>query len=386
MTTRPSRCVAPPHCRRCSALVIATGAARPAARTTRSAAPATRATSQARARSPRSKVGRPQAARAPSRARPWPGKHVSLRDYRGKVVVVNVWGSWCPPCRAEAPMLADAARDLAKKGVVFLGINSRNPEQAGPQAFERRYEIPYDSIYDPDGQTLLAFHGTLAPNSIPSTVVIDKQGRVAASVIGKVTRTTLGRPRRRRAAQRRAPAARRDPARRGLVPGHGALRVAGRGDPGGLLAGLVSFFSPCVVPLLPGYLSYATGLSGVDLEDARRGRMVLGSFLFVLGFSFVFVALGTLSGALGDWLFRYSPQITVVLGFVDDRGRARVHRAGAVAAARHARAPGAGRRPGRGTDARCAVRPRLDALHRADAVGGADAGVPRGHGLRRARC
>ena len=119
------------------------------------------------------------------------GKHTSLSDYRGKVVVVNVWGSWCPPCRAEAPTLARAARDLQKKGVVFLGINSRNPEQAGPQAFERRYKIPYDSIYDPDGRTLLAFHGTLAPNSIPSTVVIDKQGRVAASVIGKVTLTTL---------------------------------------------------------------------------------------------------------------------------------------------------------------------------------------------------
>ena len=85
--------------------------------------------------------------------------------------------------------------------------------------------------------------------------------------------------------------------------------------PVALLAGLVSFFSPCVVPLLPGYLSYATGLSGVDLEEARRGRMVLGSFLFVLGFTFVFVALGTLSGALGEWLFRYSREITVVLGF-----------------------------------------------------------------------
>jgi cytochrome c-type biogenesis protein len=86
--------------------------------------------------------------------------------------------------------------------------------------------------------------------------------------------------------------------------------------PVALVAGLVSFFSPCVVPLLPGYLSYATGLSGVDLEDARRGRMVLGTFLFVLGFTFVFVALGTLSGALGEWLFRYSREITVVLGLV----------------------------------------------------------------------
>jgi cytochrome c-type biogenesis protein len=84
--------------------------------------------------------------------------------------------------------------------------------------------------------------------------------------------------------------------------------------PVALVAGLVSFFSPCVVPLLPGYLSYATGLSGVDLENAKRGRMVLGSFLFVLGFSFVFVALGTLSGALGEWLFRYTRQISIVLG------------------------------------------------------------------------
>ena len=86
--------------------------------------------------------------------------------------------------------------------------------------------------------------------------------------------------------------------------------------PVALVAGLVSFFSPCVVPLLPGYLSYATGLSGVDLESAKRGRMVLGSFLFVLGFSFVFVAFGTASGALGDWLLVYTRQISVALGFL----------------------------------------------------------------------
>ena len=119
------------------------------------------------------------------------GRHTALSDLRGNVVVVNVWGSWCPPCRAEAPMLASAARELAPKGVVFLGINSRNPERAGPQAFERHYRVPYDSIYDPDGRTLLAFHGTLPPNSIPSTVVIDRRGRVAGSVIGTITRTTL---------------------------------------------------------------------------------------------------------------------------------------------------------------------------------------------------
>ena len=82
------------------------------------------------------------------------------------------------------------------------------------------------------------------------------------------------------------------------------------------VAGIVSFFSPCVVPLLPGYLSYATGLSGADLASARRGRMALGSLLFVLGFTFVFVALGTLSGWLGNWLWDYMRQISVVLGII----------------------------------------------------------------------
>jgi len=87
--------------------------------------------------------------------------------------------------------------------------------------------------------------------------------------------------------------------------------------PVALLAGLVSFFSPCVIPLLPGYLSYATGLSGADLADARRGRMLLGSLLFVLGFSVVFVAMGTAFGALGslgEQLLVHRRTITVVLG------------------------------------------------------------------------
>ncbi len=119
------------------------------------------------------------------------GKRVSLADFHGKVVVVNVWGSWCGPCRAEAPMLAQAARDLAKKDVVFLGIDSRDPSQDAAKAFVRRFDVPYPSLYDQQGTTLLAFRGTLTPNSVPSTVVVDPQGRVAGSVLGSLTRTTL---------------------------------------------------------------------------------------------------------------------------------------------------------------------------------------------------
>jgi thiol-disulfide isomerase/thioredoxin len=119
------------------------------------------------------------------------GEPLALADFDGRVVVVNVWGSWCAPCRAEAPMLAEAARDLADRDVAFLGIDSRDPSESAARAFVRRFDIPYPSIYDQQGSTLLAFRGTLSPNAIPSTVIIDRQGRVAASVLGEITRTTL---------------------------------------------------------------------------------------------------------------------------------------------------------------------------------------------------
>jgi thiol-disulfide isomerase/thioredoxin len=118
------------------------------------------------------------------------GADLSLASYAGQVVVVNVWGAWCPPCRAEADDLADAARQLAPKGVQFVGINTRDSSQDNALSFQRRYDVPYPSIYDPGGRNLLAFHGTLTPNAIPSTVVIDRHGRVAASILGEVTSAT----------------------------------------------------------------------------------------------------------------------------------------------------------------------------------------------------
>jgi cytochrome c-type biogenesis protein len=82
------------------------------------------------------------------------------------------------------------------------------------------------------------------------------------------------------------------------------------------IAGLVSFFSPCVMPLLPGYVSYVSGLSAVDLESARRGRMLAGTLLFVLGFTAVFASYGALFGGFGRELLRYEDTVTTVLGVV----------------------------------------------------------------------
>ncbi|MEV4438042.1 cytochrome c biogenesis protein CcdA [Streptomyces sp. NPDC049577] len=91
----------------------------------------------------------------------------------------------------------------------------------------------------------------------------------------------------------------------------GALLLA---LPVALLGGLVSFFSPCVLPLVPGYLSYVTGVTGADLAEARRGRMLAGSSLFVLGFSAVFVSAGALFGFFGNTLQQYKGTISTVLG------------------------------------------------------------------------
>jgi cytochrome c-type biogenesis protein len=79
-------------------------------------------------------------------------------------------------------------------------------------------------------------------------------------------------------------------------------------------AGAVSFLSPCVLPLVPGYLSYVTGMVGADLEDARKGRVLLGSALFVLGFTAVFASYGVIFGGLGAMLLTHAAVITKVLG------------------------------------------------------------------------
>jgi thiol-disulfide isomerase/thioredoxin len=115
---------------------------------------------------------------------------ISTQDFRGKVVVINVWGSWCPPCRKEAPDLQTASvetKDVAQ----FVGITSKDYDPAPAEAFVRSFKITYPSIYDPTGKVLLAFAGELPPSAIPSTMIIDRQGRLAVRVLSEVSKITL---------------------------------------------------------------------------------------------------------------------------------------------------------------------------------------------------
>lgn len=121
------------------------------------------------------------------------GKQLDVADLKGKVVVLNVWGSWCSPCRAEAPNFAKVANDMKGKDVAFVGLNTRDSDKNEAMNFEAGYGIPYPSLYDPAGKIILHGFpkGTLPPQGIPSTVVLDKDGKVAARALLALDETKL---------------------------------------------------------------------------------------------------------------------------------------------------------------------------------------------------
>jgi thiol-disulfide isomerase/thioredoxin len=117
------------------------------------------------------------------------GDRLDLAGLRGKPVVVNVWASWCKPCRKEAGELAAAATELRPEGVRFVGINTAD-QLAQAKAFERNFRTGYPSLFD-KGDLLLAFKGAVPPSSVPTTLVLDDQGRIAVRISAAVTRKTL---------------------------------------------------------------------------------------------------------------------------------------------------------------------------------------------------
>ncbi|MDJ0361891.1 TlpA disulfide reductase family protein [Rhodococcus sp. H29-C3] len=108
------------------------------------------------------------------------GKNTALSDYGGDVVVINLWGQWCGPCRGEADDLEEVFESTKDSGVQFLGINVRDPQKDKAQDFVVDNNVSYPSIYDPAMRTLIALGGNYPTSVIPSTLVLDREHRVAA--------------------------------------------------------------------------------------------------------------------------------------------------------------------------------------------------------------
>jgi thiol-disulfide isomerase/thioredoxin len=117
------------------------------------------------------------------------GKRLDLADYKGKIVVINFWASWCAPCRAEAPSLEKIYQGGKASGVRFVGVDIKDGRD-NAQAFTRTFKITYPSLYDQAGRIALSFRG-VPPNAVPTTLIIDRRGDVAARVIGSVSYTSL---------------------------------------------------------------------------------------------------------------------------------------------------------------------------------------------------
>ena len=118
------------------------------------------------------------------------GEQLDVQELAGNVVVLNVWGSWCGPCRAEAPDLARVSRETSDEGVKFVGIDTRDTADAA-RAFMRSFHIAYPSLVDKQGELLLNLNGVIPVTAVPSTVVVDDDGNIAAKIVGRVDYPTL---------------------------------------------------------------------------------------------------------------------------------------------------------------------------------------------------
>ncbi len=244
-------------------------------------------------------------------------EQVSIEDHRGRAVLLNVWATWCVPCKEEIPDLQDISEEHRGAGLDVVGVSVDEGDYDGDVLeFADSYGADYEIWRDPDGDFSRTFHSV----GVPETLLLDRDGVVvhrwkgplqAGPETDRLISTALASDG--GYGQDAAPSAATSDGR------SITLLVA-------FLAGLLSFLSPCVLPLIPSYVALITGVSGRTtatdgkLEEVSRRALVNG-LLFVAGFTSVFMmlgasatAVGALFGQYGDWISRIGGLIVLVLG------------------------------------------------------------------------
>jgi cytochrome c-type biogenesis protein len=244
------------------------------------------------------------------------GDEVALADFRGEVVLLNGWATWCGPCREEMPLLQRLSDDYAGDGLRVVGVSvDRAGADAEVAAFVAEHDISFSILRDPRN----GFARGFGARGLPETVLIGRDGTIVHRWRGPLTGDGGDRAAIEAALAGSAPAP--------------APPVAAIGIPLAFAAGVLSFLSPCVLPLVPTYAAIVGGVglgelaasgkaAGGTAERARARRAVLiNGVLFVAGFGIVFVALGVgasvLGGALAEhrvWIGRAGGVVLALLG------------------------------------------------------------------------
>lgn len=232
---------------------------------------------------------------------------LALRDLRGEVLLVNGWATWCEPCREEMPLLQQLHQDYAGSGLQVIGVSLDSGDaDARVREFAGETGVTFTLLRDPRN----TFSRTFRTSGVPETLLIGRGGDLLYRWKGPLT----GAPEERELIEA---------ALAGSADVAASMPVVQIGIPVAFAAGLLSFLSPCVLPLVPTYAAIITGLSlnelsstsPEDRQRARRATMTNG-LLFVAGFSLVFIVLGASATLVGGLLMDYRVWIARIGGVI----------------------------------------------------------------------
>jgi cytochrome c-type biogenesis protein len=248
-------------------------------------------------------------------ARDLDGNEVTLASQRGKVVLLNTWATWCHPCQAEMPYLDGLQQQYGAEGLEVIGVNiDAGDADAKVRAFADELGVDFTIWRDPTNR----FARTFQTSGVPESLLIGRNGEIVYRWKGEMGLDPTGDAAAIEAALAASPA--ETPA---IAPAVARIAL-----PVAFLAGLLSFLSPCVLPLVPTYAAILTGMSVKDLSardaagrERARNAMLGHGLLFVAGFSAVFILMGASATLLGGvlqehrvWISRIGGVILALLG------------------------------------------------------------------------